>query len=77
LAISTAGLVDPDTGVLTTASNIAAIVGHRLAGELSAALDRPVKVANDADCFALAEATVGAGRGKRVVFGVILGTGIG
>lgn len=77
LAISTAGLVDPDTGVLTTASNIPGIVGHKLAYELTAALGRRVKVANDADCFALAEANVGAGRNKRVVFGIILGTGIG
>lgn len=77
LAISTAGLVDPDTGILTTASNIPGIVGHKLAYELTAALGRRVKVANDADCFALAEANVGVGRGKRVVFGVILGTGIG
>jgi N-acetylglucosamine kinase len=77
LAISTAGLVDPDSGILTTASNIPGIVGHRIAAELTEALGRPVKVANDADCFALAEATVGAGRGARIVFGLILGTGIG
>jgi N-acetylglucosamine kinase len=77
LAISTAGLVDPDSGILTTASNIPGIVGRRIAAELTGALGRRVKVANDADSFALAEAIVGAGRGKRVVFGIILGTGIG
>jgi N-acetylglucosamine kinase len=77
LAISTAGLVDPDSGVVTTASNIPGVVGHRLAAELGAVLGRPVKVANDADCFALAEAHVGAARGGRVVFGLILGTGVG
>lgn len=77
LAISMAGLVDPDSGILTTASNLTGLVGHRLAAELTVALGRPVRVANDADCFALAEASVGAGRGRRVVFGIILGTGIG
>lgn len=77
LAISMAGIVDPDSGILTTASNLPGLVGHRLALELTDALGRPVRVANDADCFALAEASVGAGRGQRVVFGIILGTGIG
>ncbi|MQP65865.1 ROK family protein [Niveispirillum sp. SYP-B3756] len=77
LAISMAGIVDPDSGILTAASNLGGLVGHRLAAELTVALGRPVRVANDADCFALAEATVGAGRGHRVVFGIILGTGIG
>ncbi len=41
------------------------------------ALERPVRLANDANCFALSEAIDGAGRGARVVFGVILGTGVG
>jgi predicted NBD/HSP70 family sugar kinase len=41
------------------------------------ALDRPVRVANDADCFALSEAIDGAGAGARIAFGVILGTGVG
>jgi fructokinase len=45
--------------------------------DLEAALARPVRLANDANCFALSEAVDGAGRGARVVFGVILGTGVG
>jgi fructokinase len=45
--------------------------------DLEAALDRPLRLANDANCFALSEAVDGAGRGARVVFGVILGTGVG
>jgi fructokinase len=45
--------------------------------DLEAALGRPVRLANDANCFALSEAVDGAGRGARVVFGVILGTGVG
>ncbi|PJN92489.1 hypothetical protein CNY89_29260, partial [Amaricoccus sp. HAR-UPW-R2A-40] len=45
--------------------------------DLAAALGRPVKVANDANCFALSEAVDGAGAGAQVVFGVILGSGVG
>ncbi len=48
-----------------------------LGQDLEAALGLPVLVANDADCFVLAEAGIGAGKGHRVVFGVILGTGVG
>ena len=76
VAISITGVIDPDTGIATVA-NIACINGRPLAAELSAILDRPVLVANDADCFVLAEAHAGAGRGHRVVFGAILGTGVG
>ena len=54
-----------------------ALNGHAIDRDLAAALGRPVRVANDAVCFALSEATDGAGRGARVVFGVILGTGVG
>lgn len=45
--------------------------------DISAALERPVRLANDADCFTLSEATDGAGAGAPIVFGVILGTGVG
>jgi len=76
VAISVTGVVDPQSGRVTCA-NIPCIDGKPLAAELSDALGRPVLVANDADCFVLAEATAGAGRGHRVVFGAILGTGVG
>jgi N-acetylglucosamine kinase len=76
IAISVTGVIDPDTGIATVA-NIPCIDGRPLAADLSARLARPVLVANDADCFALAEAHAGAGRGHRVVFGAILGTGVG
>lgn len=76
VAISIAGVVDARTGIMTCA-NIPAIHGRNLSGELSARLGRPVFIANDADCFALAEASQGAGRGHDVVFGVILGSGVG
>ncbi|TXR50980.1 ROK family protein [Phyllobacterium endophyticum] len=76
ISISIAGVVDSDTGKITCA-NIPCIHGRTLVADLSARLQRPVLVANDADCFALSEAVVGAGREHRVVFGVILGTGVG
>lgn len=76
IAISVTGVVDPETGFVTVA-NIPCIHGRNLAADLGAVLARPVRVANDADCFVLAEAHAGAGRGHRVVFGAILGTGVG
>ncbi len=76
LAISVTGVVDPETGRVTVA-NIPCIDGRNLSADLGAALARPVVVANDADCFVLAEAHAGAGKGHRVVFGAILGTGVG
>lgn len=76
VSISIAGVVPPETGVLN-AANVPAANNHQLAAELAAMLDLPVWVANDADCFALAEATIGAAQGQRNVFGLILGTGVG
>ena len=76
VSISTTGVFDPQTGLMTCA-NIPAIHGRRFAADLSAALRMPVFAANDADCFALSEALDGAGRGHRTVFGIILGTGVG
>lgn len=76
MAISIAGVVDPSTGIGIVA-NIPAINGLALAPALQAVTGLPVLVLNDADCFAMAEASKGAGRGHRNVFGVILGTGVG
>ncbi|SEQ60281.1 N-acetylglucosamine kinase [Devosia sp. YR412] len=76
IAISITGVIDPDSGIATVA-NIPCLDGRPLAQDLGAVLQRPVLVANDADCFVLAEAHAGAGRGHRVVFGAILGTGVG
>ena len=53
------------------------LIGRPLASDLARALDRPVRLANDANCFALSEATDGAAAGAAVVFGVIIGTGTG
>lgn len=76
IAISMTGVVDPDTGIITCA-NIRCIDQRRLAEDLYLLLGAPVLIANDADCFALAEAGQGAGRGHRVVLGIILGSGVG
>ena len=76
VAISIAGCIDPANGRMKIA-NIPCLDGRILAADLEAALGLPVWIGNDADCFALAEAGSGAGRGHRTVFGVILGTGVG
>nr|WP_316656002.1 ROK family protein [uncultured Gellertiella sp.] len=76
VSASITGVTDPQTQRVTVA-NIPCIDGRRLKDDLEAALGLPVLVSNDADCLAMAEAGVGAGRGHRIVFGVILGTGVG
>lgn len=76
LSLSIAGVVDPDSG-LALSANVPCISGRRLTADLAAGIGRPVIVANDADCFVLAESLRGAGRGQRVVFGIILGSGVG
>ena len=58
-------------------SNTTCLNGRPFRDDLAHALGRDVRFANDANCFALAEATWGAARGARVAFGVILGTGVG
>ncbi len=70
------GAPAPGTGLVKN-SNCTWLQGRPLAEDLSARLARPVRVANDANCFALSEAVDGAGAGARLVFGVIIGTGCG
>lgn len=70
------GVVSPFTGLVKN-SNSTWINGHPLDIDLSARLDREVRIANDANCFAVSEAVDGAAAGKGVVFGVIIGTGCG
>jgi fructokinase len=70
------GALSPATGLVKNA-NSTALIGHRLDRDLQALLQRPVRIANDANCFALSEATDGAAAGASTVFGVILGTGAG
>jgi N-acetylglucosamine kinase len=76
LSAAIPGIVEPGSG-LGVVANVPCISGIPVRARLEAALGLPVILANDADCFALAEMAVGAGRGHRVVFGVILGTGVG
>ena len=64
------------TGLVKNA-NSTWLIGRPLKEDLERALGRPVRLENDANCFALSEARDGAGDGARVVFGVILGTGVG
>jgi fructokinase len=70
------GAISPATGVIKNA-NSTWLNGRPLDKDLIARLDRPVVLANDANCLALSEATDGAGAGAAVVFAVILGTGVG
>jgi fructokinase len=70
------GAISPATRLVKNANSVW-LNGRPLADDLSRALDRPVRLANDANCFALSEAVDGAGLGARLVFGVIVGTGTG
>ncbi len=70
------GTVSPATGLIKNANSVW-LIGKALQKDLNARLGRSVRLANDADCFTVSEATDGAGEGARLVFGVILGTGVG
>ena len=76
IGVGIPGAVSPATGLIKNA-NSTWIIGKPLGRDLEAVLGRPVRLANDANCFAVSEAVDGAGRGADVVFGVILGTGVG
>ena len=76
VGIGIPGAVSQLTGLVKNA-NSTWLIGQPLKEDLEKALGRPVKLENDANCFALSEATDGAGKGAAVVFGVILGTGVG
>lgn len=70
------GTISPATGLVKNA-NSTWLIGHPFDVDLETALGRPVRLANDANCFAVSEAADGAAQGATVVFGVILGTGVG
>jgi fructokinase len=76
VGIGIPGSLSPESGRVRNA-NATWLNGRRLDHDLSAALARPVRVANDANCFAQSEALDGAAAGADIVFGVILGTGVG
>src|ERR687895_1237600 len=70
------GALSKVTGLVKNA-NSTWLIGKPLKHDLEKALGRPVRLENDANCFALSEAVDGAGKGASVVLGVILGTGVG
>ena len=70
------GALSPATGLVKNANSVW-LNGRPLAADLQRALGREVRVANDANCFAMSEASDGAGAAEPVVFGVIVGTGTG
>jgi len=76
VGVGTPGSISRATGLLR-GSNSVCLNGQPIARDLAATLGRPVRVTNDANCFALSEATDGAAAGAGVVFGAILGTGVG
>jgi fructokinase len=76
IGIGIPGALSPNNGLVKNA-NATWLIGRPLDHDLSQALQRPVRIANDANCFAISEATDGAAAGAPVVFGIILGTGVG
>jgi fructokinase len=76
VGIGIPGTISPVTGLVKNA-NSTWLIGHPLDRDLASLLGRPVCLMNDANCFALSEAVDGAGRNAKIVFGVILGTGVG
>src|SRR5215471_11409048 len=76
VGIGIPGAMSRVTGLIKNA-NSTCLIGHPLKQDLERALGREVRLENDANCFALSEAVDGAGKGASVVFGVILGTGVG
>lgn len=76
VGIGIPGAISPATGLVKNA-NSTWLIGRPFDRDLEVALGRPVRLANDANCFALSEAVDGAAAGASIVFGVILGTGVG
>ncbi|CAN5355819.1 ROK family protein [soil metagenome] len=76
IGVGAPGSVSPRTGVMRNA-NAVYLNGRRFKEDLSEALGRPIRLANDANCLALSEAVDGAAKGARNVFAIILGTGCG
>lgn len=76
IGIGTPGTTEPSTGLIKN-SNTLCLNGQPLRSDLERRLGVTIAMANDANCFALAEATLGAAQGEPVVMGLILGTGVG
>ena len=76
VGIGIPGAESAESGLIKNA-NSTCLIGQPLRRDLRALLQREIRLANDANCFALSEATDGAAAGAQIVFGVILGTGVG
>lgn len=76
IGIGTPGALSPVSGLLRN-SNTVCMNGQPFKADLESHIGREIRIANDANCFALSEAVDGAGQGAKVVFGVIVGTGVG
>jgi fructokinase len=76
IGVAIPGAISPVTGLVKNA-NSTRLIGHPLDRDLGAALGRPVRVANDANCFVLSESLDGAAADADIVFGIIVGTGCG
>jgi fructokinase len=74
--IGTPGAISPRTGLFKN-SNTVCMNGQPVKADLEKLLGRKIEIQNDANCFAMAEALLGAGQGKKLIFGVIMGTGCG
>jgi fructokinase len=74
--IGAPGVVSPRTGLMKN-SNTLCLIGQPVKSDLENLLGRKIEIQNDANCFAMAEALHGAGKNKKLVFGVIMGTGCG
>ena len=76
VGICTPGAISPQTGRIKN-SNTVCLIGQPLKEDIEKQIGQPIKMENDANCFVMAESVMGAARGYNVVFGVILGTGVG
>jgi len=76
VGIGIPGTISRNSGLIKNA-NTTELIGNPFQEDLQALLERPVRLANDANCFTLSEATDGAAEGRQIVFGIILGTGVG
>ena len=76
IGVSAPGAISKKSGLIKN-SNTQCLIGMPLKEDLKQALDQEIAIDNDANCFALAEATLGAAKNHKVVFGVIMGTGVG
>jgi len=76
IGVSAPGAISKKSGLIKN-SNTQCLIGMPLKEDLKQALDQEIAIENDANCFTLAEATLGAAKNHNVVFGVIMGTGVG